>query len=110
MQFAQSRRKKNVIVVQKTGSGKSLCYQLPALFENNKTTVVSCPTISLINSQLESLRSHNINAVAAGPHFEKDVSLLYKEELPPLIYTTPEFFENKLKFSLNSEKIKTCGH
>ena len=105
MHFAQ-REKKVVIVVKKTGSGKSLCYQLPSLFKNDKTTVVICPTISLINSQLESLRSNNINAVAASPNFEMDVSVLFEEELPPLIYITQEFFENKLKFSLNSEKVK----
>ena len=74
--------------------------------KEKKTTVVICPTISLINSQLESLRSHNINAVAASPHFEMDASVMYQEEPPPLIYTTPEFFENKLKFSLTSEKLK----
>ena len=105
MHFAH-REKKVVIVVKRTGSGKSLCYQLPSLFKNDKTTVVICPTISLINSQLESLRSNNINAVAASPNFEMDVSVLFEEELPPLIYTTQEFFENKLKFSLNSEKVK----
>ena len=32
--------------------------------------------------------------------------MLFQEELPLLIYTTPEFFEKKLKFSLNSEKVK----
>ena len=99
-------KKKDVIVVQKTGSGKSLCYQIPSLFDKNKTTVVICPTISLINSQLESLQHHSINAVAAGPNFEMDETVLYQEELPSLIYTTPEFYENKLKFSLTSEKLK----
>ena len=92
--------------MQKTGSGKSLCYQIPSLFDKNKTTVVICPTISLINSQLESLQHHSINAVAAGPNFEMDETVLYQEELPSLIYTTPEFYENKLKFSLTSEKLK----
>ena len=97
---------KNVIVVQKTGSGKSLCYQLPAQFEKGKTTVVICPTISLINSQIEGLQRLKIKAVAVGPHFGTDAAVLYQDELPALIYTTPEFFENKLKHGLTSDKLK----
>ena len=37
----------DVIVVQPTGSGKSLCFQFPAVHENKKTIVVT-PTISLM--------------------------------------------------------------
>ena len=43
-------RKKDVIVVQKTGSGKSICFQLPSLFGKTKTMVVICSMLSLINS------------------------------------------------------------
>ena len=42
--------KKDVVVIQKTGSGKSICFQVQSLFENTKTTVVICPTISIIYS------------------------------------------------------------
>ena len=60
-------RKKDVVVVQKTGSGKSICFQLPSLFEKTKPMVVICPTLSLINSKVESLKEFGINAVAVGP-------------------------------------------
>jgi ATP-dependent DNA helicase RecQ len=44
-----------------TGSGKSLCYQLPALMLPNLTLVVS-PLISLMKDQVDFLQSHNIAA------------------------------------------------
>ena len=99
-------RGKDVIVVQKTGSGKSLCYQLPSLFEKSKTSVVICPTISLINSQVESLTQRNITAVAAGPQRNLNSDIFYEDELPSLIYTTPEYFDGKLRFQLDSDKLK----
>ena len=34
---------RDVIVVQPTGSGKSLCFQLPSLFEREKFVVVITP-------------------------------------------------------------------
>ena len=48
-------KNKNGIVLQPTGSGKGLGYQLPALFEEKKVTIVICPTLSLIYSQVEEL-------------------------------------------------------
>ena len=99
-------KNKDVIIIQKTGSGKSLCYQLPSLFDKKKTTVVICPTISLINSQLENLVEYNITAVAAGPNFQMDTLFLNEEALPALIYTTPEYFLNKLKYRLSADKLK----
>jgi superfamily II DNA helicase RecQ len=61
----------DVIVVQQTGSGKSLCFQLPYLFDSKKIVVVITPAISLINLQLESLHQLDIDAItldrAAGP-------------------------------------------
>ena len=44
--------KMDAVVIQPTGSVKSLCYQLPALFDCSLFTVVICPTLSLISLQL----------------------------------------------------------
>jgi ATP-dependent DNA helicase RecQ len=45
-----------------TGGGKSLCYQLPALFFSRAVLVVS-PLISLMQDQHEKLSDNNIAAV-----------------------------------------------
>lgn len=59
--------KMDAVVIQPTGSGKSLCYQLPAVFNLNSITVVVCPTVSLINSQLQDLQNKGIEAASVGP-------------------------------------------
>ncbi|KAK2571595.1 ATP-dependent helicase SGS1 [Acropora cervicornis] len=96
--------KKDVIVIQKTGSGKSICFQVPSLFDNTKTTVVICPTISLIHSQVESLKGLGINAVAVGPQQQIEIGE-ETEALPSLIYTTPEYFSKKLKDKLSASNL-----
>ena len=52
----------SVLAVMPTGSGKSLCYQLPALATDSLTVVVS-PLIALMRDQVAALR---LNGVAAG--------------------------------------------
>ena len=52
----------NVLAVMPTGSGKSLCYQIPALAGDSLTVVVS-PLIALMRDQVAALR---LNGVAAG--------------------------------------------
>jgi len=66
--------RESAIAIFPTGSGKSLCYQLPALTLPNLTLVVS-PLLALIQDQLDFLRSKNISAVRI------DSSLTREEEV-----------------------------
>ncbi|MFZ0375376.1 MAG: DNA helicase RecQ, partial [Xanthobacteraceae bacterium] len=54
---------RDVLAVMPTGSGKSLCYQLPALLRDTLTIVVS-PLIALMRNQVAQLRGYGIAAAA----------------------------------------------
>ncbi|MGD9161995.1 MAG: ATP-dependent DNA helicase RecQ [Desulfobacteraceae bacterium] len=52
---------KNLLLVMPTGSGKSLCYQLPGIARGGTTLVVS-PLIALMEDQVASLQERGLNA------------------------------------------------
>src|ERR1700704_7074274 len=53
----------DVLAVMPTGSGKSLCYQLPALLRDGLTVVVS-PLIALMRNQVAQLRDYGVAAAS----------------------------------------------
>jgi ATP-dependent DNA helicase RecQ len=54
-----------------TGSGKSLCYQLPAIQLSGLTLVVS-PLLSLMKDQLDFLLKHNVSAARLDSSLDRD--------------------------------------
>ncbi|PKQ64000.1 recombinase RecQ [Labilibaculum filiforme] len=62
---------KSAIAIFPTGSGKSLCYQLPALQLPEITLVVS-PLLALIKDQIDFLQSKNISAVRIDSSLSKE--------------------------------------
>ena len=52
---------RNVLAVMPTGSGKSLCFQVPALVQGGLTIVVS-PLVALMQDQVQALRLAGVAA------------------------------------------------
>src|ERR671915_510938 len=64
---------RDVMVVMPTGSGKSLCYQLPALLRDDLTVVVS-PLVALMQDQVEALESRGLGDRVALVNAQQDPS------------------------------------
>jgi ATP-dependent DNA helicase RecQ len=64
---------RDVLVVMPTGSGKSLCYQLPALLRDDLTVVVS-PLVALMQDQVEALAARGLGERVALVNAQQDSS------------------------------------
>jgi ATP-dependent DNA helicase RecQ len=62
---------RDVMVVMPTGSGKSLCYQLPALLRDDLTVVVS-PLVALMQDQVEALAARGLGDSVALVNAQQD--------------------------------------
>jgi ATP-dependent DNA helicase RecQ len=83
----------NVLTVMPTGSGKSLCYQLPAIVRPGLTLVIS-PLIALMRDQVRALTAAGVSAGSLNSSNEpaenaRVMSLLRSRELR-LLYVAPE--------------------
>ncbi|XP_047938847.1 ATP-dependent DNA helicase RecQ-like isoform X1 [Salvia hispanica] len=81
---------RDCLVVMATGSGKSLCYQVPPLILN-KTAVVISPLISLMQDQVMALKERDIRAEYLSSA-QNDPNALTNAErgLYDILYMTPE--------------------
>ena len=86
----------DVLAVMPTGSGKSLCYVLPAL-EVGRTLVVS-PLIALMQDQVESLNAAGVAASFINSNLDRDERnaryVDFVEGRIPLLYLSPEGLRN----------------
>src|SRR5690242_21823268 len=84
---------RDVLAVMPTGSGKSLCYQLPALMRPGLTIVVS-PLIALMRNQVAQLRGYGVAAASLNSmnHYQENQLLLDEIERGELrlAYIAPE--------------------
>jgi ATP-dependent DNA helicase RecQ len=84
---------RDLIAVMPTGSGKSLCFQLPALLLPGLTIVVS-PLIALMKNQVDALRARGIAATAIHSGLTLSERAAAEAELtggrPKLLYVAPE--------------------
>jgi ATP-dependent DNA helicase RecQ len=83
----------DVLAIMPTGSGKSLCYQLPALLRDSLTVVVS-PLIALMRNQVAQLKSCGIAAASLNSANDFDENRQINARLGSgelrLVYVSPE--------------------
>lgn len=88
---------KDVLGILPTGSGKSLCYQLPSLLLPHITVVVS-PLISLMIDQVRETKAFHIKEVIALHSlmsYEERIIVLKQLHNYKIVYISPELIQNE---------------
>ena len=91
---------KHAMVVMPTGMGKSLCYQIPALTYSDRSLVlVLSPLIALMQDQVDSLCSRDIDATYINSSLEREERMRRYTQVAAseyrLLYVTPERFRKQ---------------
>ena len=88
---------KRVLFIEKTGFGKSLCYQFPAT-QFDGTTVIFSPLIALMRDQVQKLQSLGIHAkcINSNQTEEENGQIIQeaKNNQIKILYIAPERMEN----------------
>lgn len=100
------------LVIQPTGSGKSLCFQFPAVYMN-KIAIVITPTISLMQDHVKNCEQYGIKAIFLGSaqlDRQKEDHVLSGESDAKIVLVTPEWIskpdkKEKLKHLINKSKV-----
>lgn len=93
-------------IILPTGSGKSICYQLPGILQEGVTIIIS-PLKSLIKDQISNLEKKNIKVYGFyGNTTIKEKRFVLSEMVNPnsdvrIIYTTPETLDSNTDFNVN---------
>ena len=90
--------KSHVLAVMPTGSGKSLCYQVPPLILNERAVVVS-PLMALMDDQVASLQDIGVPAdrIHSNRTYEENSKAWnqFKSRQPSLLYMSPEMLMSR---------------
>lgn len=96
-------KKEDALVLMPTGGGKSVCYQLPAIYSPGVALVIS-PLISLMKDQVEGLRASGIPAAALNslmPEAEQQqIKQLARQDKLKLLYISPERVKAEMRWFL----------
>ncbi|MBN2829467.1 MAG: DNA helicase RecQ [Candidatus Cloacimonetes bacterium] len=96
----------NSVVIMPTGSGKSLCYQIPALMKDGTAIVIS-PLISLMKNQVNQLQQFGVTAVFLNSSLSREEYFLTKNKIKSnkvkLLYLAPETLMLPHTFDLLSQ-------
>ncbi len=85
---------RDACVVMPTGGGKSLCYQLPAVLDSQRTAVVVSPLIALMQDQVAQLEQMGVSAGFLNSSLTSDQRTLILRRASEghyrLLYLSPE--------------------
>ncbi|MGB1268966.1 MAG: DNA helicase RecQ [Flavobacteriaceae bacterium] len=99
--------KKDNLVIMPTGGGKSICFQLPALFFKGVTLVVS-PLIALMKDQVDGLKANGIEAAyfnsSQTPDEHQNIFEAIHHSKIKLLYVAPESL-SQLEHIINEQYI-----
>lgn len=102
------RAGRGVLAVMPTGSGKSICYQLPALMDGGLTIVVS-PLIALMRDQVSQLERQGVAAAALNSsNGEEENAAIWRalrEGALRLLFVSPE----RLAIDGFAERLRRAG-